>query len=155
MSQRFSRRNCGLLGLLTALGLVLGACGPSTPAGTSSAAPAQTSSAGSSAPAGASAPAGSSASAATGNPIRIGVPLSLTGTFAATGEQLQPWLLDAQINRDRNLRLQYLAGLGINNYEQTGIYSEILRHGAWPEGAFRGELGSLSSLRDEVRARRP
>jgi spermidine synthase len=82
------------------------------------------------------------------------VPL-LLGTFAATGEQLQPWLVDAQINRDRNLRLQYLAGLGINNYEQTGIYSEILGHGAWPEGVFRGDLASLSSLRDEVRARRP
>ena len=33
----------------------------------------------------------------------------------AQGPQLQPWLADAQVNRDRNLRLQYLAGLGSTN----------------------------------------
>ena len=31
--------------------------------------------------------------------------------FAAYGSDLRGWLSDAQINRDRNLRLQYLAGL--------------------------------------------
>jgi spermidine synthase len=79
----------------------------------------------------------------------------LLGTFAATGEQLKEWLAGAQINRDRNLRLQYLAGLGINNYEQAGIYSEILQQGAWPEGMFTGELSQLSVLRSEIRAGRP
>ena len=56
----------------------------------------------------------------------------LFGTFAATGEQLKQWLGGAQINRDRNLRLQYLAGLGVNTYDQSGIYAEILRNGSWP-----------------------
>jgi spermidine synthase len=79
----------------------------------------------------------------------------LLGTFAATGEQLQDWLAGAQINRDRNLRLQYLAGLGVNNYEQSGIYSEILQQGQWPEQVFRGELSQLSALRSEIRAGRP
>lgn len=78
------------------------------------------------------------------------VPL-LLGTFAATGEQLQEWLADAEINRDRNLRLQYLAGLGVNNYEQNGIYSEILQRGDWPAQVFRGELSSLSELRGQMR----
>ncbi len=74
----------------------------------------------------------------------------LLGTFAATGEQLKDWLGDAEINRDRNLRLQYLAGLGVNNYQQAGIYAEILNEGEWPSGVFRGELSLLSELRSEV-----
>lgn len=81
------------------------------------------------------------------------VPL-LLGTFAATGEQLREWLAGAELNRDRNLRLQYLAGLGVNNYEQQGIYSEILQQGEWPAEVFRGELSLLSSLRREIESRR-
>ncbi len=73
---------------------------------------------------------------------------SLLGTFAATGEQLQDWVAGAEINRDRNLRLQYLAGLGVNNYEQAGIYSQILAQGEWPTEVFTGELTLLSRLRN-------
>lgn len=75
----------------------------------------------------------------------------LFGTFAATGEQLKDWMAGAQINRDRNLRLQYLAGLGVNNYDQSGIYAEILRNGSWPEGVFTGEPQQLEPLRAQLR----
>ena len=40
----------------------------------------------------------------------------LFGTFAGKAADFKPWLQDAQINRDRNLRLQYLAGRGLNLY---------------------------------------
>ena len=79
---------------------------------------------------------------------------ALLGTFAATGEQLQQWVAGAEINRDRNLRLQYLAGLGVNNYQQSGIYAEILQQGEWPMEVFRGDLAMLSRLRSEVMSRR-
>jgi spermidine synthase len=88
-------------------------------------------------------------------PLGYGSAQELLGTFAATGEQLKEWLAGAQINRDRNLRLQYLAGLGINNYEQAGIYSEILQHGQWPELVFSGEMTQLSTLRAAIDSRRP
>ncbi|HXI29011.1 MAG TPA: hypothetical protein VNG89_11320, partial [Vicinamibacterales bacterium] len=39
-----------------------------------------------------------------------------------------PWLRTAQINHDRNLRLHYLAGLGLNLYQADVIYSEMLRY---------------------------
>src|SRR5262249_28546900 len=39
---------------------------------------------------------------------------SLFSTYAGRAADLKPWLASAQINRDRNLRLQYLAGLGLN-----------------------------------------
>src|SRR5690606_10865176 len=79
---------------------------------------------------------------------------ALLGNLAATGEQLRSWVADAEINRDRNLRLQYLAGLGVNNYEQAGIYSEILRRGEWPTDVFKGDLSTLSRVRSEVMSRR-
>jgi len=52
----------------------------------------------------------------------------LLATYAGSGADLQPWLKGAEINRDRNLRLQYLAGLGLNTYEGAAIYNEILAH---------------------------
>ena len=35
---------------------------------------------------------------------------------------------DATLNRDKNLRLQYLAGLGLNLYQADTIYADMLRH---------------------------
>jgi spermidine synthase len=67
-------------------------------------------------------------------------------TFAAPGPPLQPWLADAQVNRDRNLRLQYLAGLGVNKYEQAQIYSEILQYRAVPPNLFVGSPDKLQAL---------
>ena len=57
----------------------------------------------------------------------------LLATYAGSGADLQPWLKGAEINRDRNLRLQYLAGLGLNTYQGAAIYSEILAHRRDPE----------------------
>jgi spermidine synthase len=52
--------------------------------------------------------------------------LDLLATYAAQAADLAPWLKVAELNRDRNLRLQYLAGLGLNLYQQAAIYDEIL-----------------------------
>ena len=60
---------------------------------------------------------------------------------------LKEWLKDATINRDRNLRLQYLAGLGLNLYESGPIYSEILRYRKFPEDLFIGQPETIASLR--------
>jgi spermidine synthase len=60
---------------------------------------------------------------------------------------LRQWLSDAQVNRDRNLRLQYLAGLGVNAYEQAQIYSEMLSYRQWPRALFAGSDQTISQLR--------
>ena len=49
-----------------------------------------------------------------------------------------PWLKDAQINRDRNLRLQYLAGRGLNLYRADAIFAEMVSYAKEPEGIFEG-----------------
>src|SRR4029079_11452845 len=52
--------------------------------------------------------------------------VDLFSTYAGNANALAPWLKDAPINRDRNLRLQYLAGMGLNLYRSGPIYSDML-----------------------------
>ena len=54
--------------------------------------------------------------------------IDLFSTYAGRKPDLAPWLRDAQINHDRNLRLQYLAGLGLNLYQADVIYADMLRN---------------------------
>ena len=71
----------------------------------------------------------------------------LFATFAGNAQMLAPWLADAQINRDRNLRLQFLAGLGLNIYDQAGIYSQMLQYRKYPEGLFTGSPERIQAIR--------
>jgi spermidine synthase len=54
--------------------------------------------------------------------------VDLFSTYAGRKPDLAPWLKNAQINHDRNLRLQYLAGLGLNLYQADVIYADMLRY---------------------------
>lgn len=83
--------------------------------------------------------------------IQVYSATDLFAKFAAVAPQLDTWLADAEINRDRNLRLQYLAGLGINVYEQAEIYRQILSHRQFPEGIFAGSPETLAELRTKMR----
>nr|MBP6444039.1 hypothetical protein [Gemmatimonadales bacterium] len=56
------------------------------------------------------------------------------------------WVAGADLNRDRNLRLQYLAGLGLNSYDQNLIYQAILGYRRWPEGFFTGNPVQLAAI---------
>jgi spermidine synthase len=54
--------------------------------------------------------------------------VDLFSTYAGRKQDLELWLKNAEINHDRNLRLQYLAGLGLNLYQADVIYSDMLRY---------------------------
>jgi spermidine synthase len=74
--------------------------------------------------------------------------VDLFATYAGQPGDLKPWLADAQINRDRNLRLQYLAGLGLNLYQSGPIYAEMISYASrFPEGLFVGSEEKLQELR--------
>jgi spermidine synthase len=51
--------------------------------------------------------------------------IDLLATYLADGHDLWPWLVDAQINQDRNLRLQYLAGMGMNRNDAVLLLQSI------------------------------
>lgn len=48
-------------------------------------------------------------------------------TCVASGPDLQAYLSDAELNLDRNLRLQYLAGLALDKYVQKDIFRALAR----------------------------
>jgi len=86
----------------------------------------------------------------------VGFPsvLDLLGTYAGNASDLAPWLKDAQINRDRNLRLQYLAGMGLNSYREASIYKDILAHRTYPQGVFVASDHTQAELRRRLSAAR-
>ncbi len=71
-------------------------------------------------------------------------------TYAGRGPDLADWLQDAQINTDRNLRLQYLAGMGLNAYRGAEIYDQILACRKFPESLFTGFPAEKLRLRDAI-----
>jgi spermidine synthase len=82
--------------------------------------------------------------------IGINSAVELFSTYAGSASDLAPWLKDAAINRDRNLRLQYLAGMGLNLYESGPIYAQMLAHARYPEHLFTGSPDHLQALRDAM-----
>ena len=64
-------------------------------------------------------------------------PLSLITTYAGRAQDLKPWLASAEINRDGNLRLQYLAGLALNYSQENLIYGEMMNYRRFPDGLFQ------------------
>ena len=76
--------------------------------------------------------------------------VDLLSTYAVQASDLRGWLRHAQINRDRNLRLQYLAGMGLNLYLAPVIYEQILQQGSFPSNIFGGSPERLRSLRTAI-----
>ncbi len=76
--------------------------------------------------------------------------LSLLGTYGGQARDLAPWLADAQINRDSNLRLQYLAGMGLNTYVNASIYDDMLKYRRYPDNLFEGADSEKMLLRAEL-----
>lgn len=76
--------------------------------------------------------------------------VDLLGTYAGRGPDMRAWLADAQVNRDRNLRLQYLAGMGLNLYQQDQIYRDMIRERRYPDGLFLGAPATLDALRSAI-----
>jgi len=82
--------------------------------------------------------------------VGINSAVELLSNYAGTPTDLAPWLKDAMINTDRNLRLQYLAGLGLNLYQSGPIYADMLQHARFPEGMFTGSPDSVQAVRDGI-----
>lgn len=73
--------------------------------------------------------------------------LELLATYAGGGRDLNAYIADAQLNTDRNMRLEYLAGAGMRMHMAGAIYQEILRNRVWPAWLFKGSTQRLELLR--------
>ena len=69
--------------------------------------------------------------------VGLGSTVQLLQTYAGRGPDLEPWLRDAEINRDRSLRLQYLAGLALDRQDAYSIYDAIVGYRRYPRELFQ------------------
>src|SRR5207244_5048626 len=78
----------------------------------------------------------------------------LFATYAGRASDLRSYFAGAQINNDTNLRLQYLAGLGVNSMAFQKVFAEVLTYRRFPEDLFRGSGTRLETLRALLRVKR-
>ena len=85
----------------------------------------------------------------------VGFPtiFNLLTTYGGRAADLKPWLADAQINRDANLRLQYLAGLAADLTQANGIFESILACRTYPEDLFVGDVQRTDLIRAILQAK--
>ena len=84
--------------------------------------------------------------------VGINSAIDLFGTYAGRRGDMKTWLSDAQINTDRNLKLQYLAGLGLNLYQSDAIYKAMIREAKYPSDLFDGSPETLAALKAKIDA---
>jgi spermidine synthase len=70
--------------------------------------------------------------------VRFKTVIGLLGTYGGRAGDLRPWLEGAEINTDRNLRLQYLAGLELNKRRSDAIHAEMMLYRRFPDDLFVG-----------------
>lgn len=81
------------------------------------------------------------------------IAIDLLATFAGQAPGLSGWMLNAQINRDRNLRLQYLAGMHVNSFIGTEILQSLLTDYVFPENVFAGSPERMDALKEALAER--
>ena len=78
--------------------------------------------------------------------IGVASALELLATYAGRPSDLSQWLQQATINRDRDLRLQYLAGMGMNMFQNEKIYADLLEYRRFPDNLFFGSEERMQAL---------
>ncbi len=86
--------------------------------------------------------------------VGLGSAFALMSTYAGRDDELRPWLKGAQINRDLNMRLQYLAGWGLNYNHADLIYAQLMDYRVMPRDLFQGSDRSLAQLQAALAAQR-
>jgi len=72
--------------------------------------------------------------------------IELFSTYGGQKSDLGPWLTGAQLNYDRDLRLQYLGGWGINSKLEDYIYRQMISYRRPPVNLFTGSPETLRAL---------
>ena len=84
--------------------------------------------------------------------VGLGTAVGMMSVYSGQDSDLKPWLQGAEINGDWNLRLQYLAGLAVNNSKEGQIYSEILNYRKFPANLITGSPQMLQQLEAAIQA---
>jgi spermidine synthase len=76
--------------------------------------------------------------------------IDLLATYSGQAPLLKDWSRGAQINTDRNLRLQYLAGMWLNSNLGERILAGILAHYRFPDQTFVGSPETIRALKQAL-----
>jgi spermidine synthase len=82
--------------------------------------------------------------------IEIGSLEALFATYAGNQSDLEPWLRGADINRDGDLRLQYIAGWSINSRLENVIYRQMIAYRRSPDQMFTGSPENVRYMLDTM-----
>jgi spermidine synthase len=82
----------------------------------------------------------------------VGIPstLNLFSTYAGQHSDLGEWTKGADINRDSDLRLSYLAGWGINSTLDDYLYRQILKYRKVADNIFTGSPATVKRQQDAI-----
>ncbi len=83
--------------------------------------------------------------------VGVNSTIDLLAIYAGQQQDLQPWLAGAQINRDSNLRLQYLAGMALNYSDEENIFNHIMYYRKFPANLFVGSDARIEVLHARMR----
>jgi spermidine synthase len=86
------------------------------------------------------------------NEVGFKTALGILSTYGGRGNDLEPWLRGAEINRDHNLRLQFLAGMNPDLQGGFAIYDDMLHFRGYPESLFIASAESRSALQKTLRS---
>ncbi|MBV9401642.1 MAG: fused MFS/spermidine synthase [Bryobacterales bacterium] len=86
----------------------------------------------------------------------VGIPsiIDLFGTYTGGLSDLGEWTKGSDINTDKDLRLQYIAGWGINSQLEDYIYRQMLRYRRLPQNVFTGSPDLVNSVLLAIRTGR-
>ncbi|HUP80983.1 MAG TPA: fused MFS/spermidine synthase, partial [Pirellula sp.] len=79
--------------------------------------------------------------------VQMGSMIALLRCYAGRNQDMTPWLADAVVNTDRNLRLQYLAGWALNTKRAIEIRDSFRPFAKFPEDLFIGKAMSVSAIK--------
>ena len=76
--------------------------------------------------------------------------VDLLGAYTGRASDLAPMLAGAAVNTDLNLRLQYLAGFGLNSLGSADIYGRLLTFRRFPDDLLTGKGDRIDALRSRL-----
>jgi spermidine synthase len=79
-----------------------------------------------------------------------GVAVDLLATYAGQAKDVAGWLKGAELNTDRNLRLQYLAGLAVDENQSDKLFAEILTCYKFPGNLYEGTSQTMQALQKAI-----
>jgi spermidine synthase len=74
-------------------------------------------------------------------------PDEMLALFLGDDQSLSGWLSGVPLNRDRNLRLEYLAGAAAYRNERQKVFAKVARFRTWPKKLFRGDFARQEAIR--------